>query len=89
MARARSPKASRDDSEFAHAQAWRRHRLLVRAGQALLVVGALVGIIHWLTHLEIFSTTQPPGWLDLAAGYPMAAFLLVLGAVLAGRKKPA
>lgn len=67
---------------------WRRYRIIVRVGQVLIGVGALVAIIHWLTHLEVFGAGQPPGWLDLAAGYPMGAVLVVVGAVLAGRKRP-
>lgn len=69
--------------------AWRKHRRLVRTGQVLLVAGAVVAIIHWLAHLEIFSPgQQPPGWLDLVAGYPTAAVLFISGAMLAGRHRP-
>ena len=32
-------------------RAWRRHRLLVRVGQALMAAGAIVAIIHGLAHL--------------------------------------
>ena len=68
---------------------WRIHRRLVRAGQSLLLAGGVVAIIHWLAHLEIFSPgQQPPGWTDLVAGYPMSGVLLILGAILAGRKRP-
>lgn len=70
------------------ARQWRRHRLLVRLGQALMVLGALVAIVHWLAHLEAFGPEQPPGWVDLVAGYPMGGILVILGAILAGRKKP-
>jgi len=35
-------------------------------------------------HLEIFGG-QPSSLLDLVAGYPTAAFLGILGAILAGR----
>lgn len=70
-------------------KSWRQHRRLVRAGQALMLAGAAVALVHWLAHLEAFGPGQPPGWLDLAAGYPTGAVLLILGAVLAGRKRPA
>ncbi|MBN9151121.1 MAG: hypothetical protein KF739_00775 [Cryobacterium sp.] len=71
------------------AKAWRVHRRLVRAGQALMLAGAVVAIIHWFAHLEFFTPgQQPPGWLDLVAGYPTGGMLLILGAVLAGRRKP-
>ena len=63
----------------------RRRRLLLRGGQALMVAGALVGVSHWLAHLGTFGD-QPPGWVDLAIGYPTAAVLLIGGAVAAGQK---
>ncbi|MDP3208822.1 MAG: hypothetical protein Q8M65_06710 [Rhodoglobus sp.] len=67
---------------------WTVHRRVVRTGQALMVVGALVAVSHWLAHLEAFGPGQPPGWLDLVAGYPTGAIVLIIGAVLAGRKRP-
>ena len=67
---------------------WRRHRRLVHAGQALLGLGALVVISHWLAHLDVLGIGQPPGWLDLAAGYPMGALLLMACAIMAGRRRP-
>ncbi len=68
--------------------AWRRHRRLKRLGQVLMLLGALVAITHWLAHLQAFGPTQPPGWMDLAAGYPVGGLLVVIGAVLAGRNAP-
>ena len=70
-------------------RSWRIHRRLVRLGQVLMIVGALVAATHWLAHLEAFGPGQPPGWLDLVAGYPTGVVLIVAGAVLAGRKRPA
>lgn len=67
---------------------WRRHRLLVRLGQTLMTLGGIVILVHWLAHLEVFGPGQPPGWLDLAAGYPTGAVLLIGGAILAGRRRP-
>jgi len=60
----------------------------VRLGQALMIVGAIVAATHWLAHIEAFGPGQPPGWLDLAAGYPTGVLLLLAGAILAGRKRP-
>ncbi|VXB06269.1 hypothetical protein [Plantibacter sp. T3] len=65
---------------------YRRRQRFLRAGQALMVTGALIGISHWLAHLGAFGPEQPPGWLDLAAGYPMAAAFLIAGAIVAGQK---
>ena len=38
--------------------------------------------------LDVFGAGQPPGWLDLVAGYPTGLLLLIAGAILAGRKRP-
>jgi len=65
---------------------YRRGRVYVRTGQALMIVGGLIAIVHWLAHIEAFGPGQPPGWLDLVAGYPMAAVLIVIGAIVAGQK---
>lgn len=69
-------------------RSWRIHRRLVRLGQILMIVGALVAATHWLAHLEAFGPGQPPGWVDLVAGYPTGGLLLVAGMILAGRKRP-
>ncbi|MBX9719161.1 MAG: hypothetical protein K2X36_10025 [Microbacteriaceae bacterium] len=63
-----------------------RRRLYLRIGQAIMVVGGVMAVIHWLTHLEVFGSEQPPLLIDLAIGYPMAVLLLVLGGVVASRK---
>lgn len=67
--------------------AHRRHRRLVRIGQALMAAGAIVGVWHWILHLGP-TEQQPSAALDLLAGYPAAALLLLLGALLAGRRQP-
>jgi hypothetical protein len=36
----------------------------------------------------VFGPGQPSGWLDLVAGYPTGALLLITGAILAGRRRP-
>ena len=65
---------------------YRRRRKFLRIGQALMALGALVAVSHWLAHLEAFGPGQPPGWLDLVAGYPTGAVLIVAGAILASKK---
>ena len=62
-----------------------RKRRFLRVGQLIMLIGFLVGLQHWLAHLGVFGT-QPPGWVDLAAGYPMAAALILAGAITAGQK---
>jgi len=69
-------------------RSWRLHRRLVRTGQAMMIVGAGVAVSHWLAHIETFGPGQPPGWLDLVAGYPTGGLLILFGAILAGRKRP-
>lgn len=65
---------------------YRRGRLYVRAGQALMAAGIIVAVVHWLAHVEAFGPGQPPGWVDLVAGYPMGMILLIAGAIVAGQK---
>lgn len=73
---------STDDS----AANYRRHRRLVRIGQLLMVVGALVAIIHWIAHLA--PAGQGPSLaLDIYAGYPAGGVLILIGAILAGRSE--
>lgn len=68
--------------------AWRRYRRFKRLGQILMILGLVVAVTHWLAHLQAFGPTQPPGWMDLAAGYPMGGLLVVAGAMLAGQNAP-
>ncbi|OZB82468.1 hypothetical protein [Microbacterium sp. 13-71-7] len=67
---------------------WRRHRRIVLIGKIIMGIGAAVALVHWLAHLEIFGPGQPPGWLDLVAGYPTGVLLIIAGAIFAGRKTP-
>ena len=78
----------KDPAAYDAEKSWSQHRRLVRIGQAVMLAGVLVAVSHWLAHLEAFGPGQPPGWLDLAAGYPMGAILLIVGAMLAGRERP-
>lgn len=83
-----NPQKKNTPAPYDPEKSWRLHRRLVRVGQALMLAGAVVAITHWLAHLEAFGPGQPPGWMDLAAGYPMGGVLLIFGAILAGRKRP-
>lgn len=62
----------------------RKKRRLIRIGQALMVVGAVVGLIHLFAHLGVFGG-QPPGIVDVLVGYPAAGLLMVAGAITAGQ----
>lgn len=67
------------------AQKVTHRRWLKPAGIGLLVIGSGVGVNHWIAHIGIYGA-QPPGWVDLAAGYPMAGLLLVLGGIAVGHR---
>jgi nitrate reductase gamma subunit len=71
-----------DDSQ----RKYRRRQRYLRIGQALIAIGFVVAFIHWLAHLEAFGPAQPEGWIDLIAGYPMGALLIIAGAILMSRK---
>ena len=50
-------------------------------GWALVVAAVVVGVSHFLAHLEVWSFASP-GVMDLTAGYPLAAALGVAGAIV-------
>lgn len=85
VAATKAAKPTLSAEELARKKYWRRRRF-VRIGQALMIIGGLIAIVHWLAHIEAFGPGQPPGWLDLVAGYPMGAVFIVAGAILAGQK---
>ncbi|MDD0856686.1 hypothetical protein NHF46_00555 [Arthrobacter alpinus] len=68
------------------AKNYRHHRFLVRLGQAIMALGLMVGLSHWIAH--VVMTGGPPGIQDLLIGYPTAAVLMIAGAILAGRATP-
>ena len=73
-------------NELDPAEKYRRRRLYLRIGQAIMAVGFVVAVVHWLAHLEAFGPAQPEGWVDLVAGYPMGMLLILAGAIIASRK---
>ncbi|GGC97648.1 hypothetical protein GCM10011512_25770 [Tersicoccus solisilvae] len=65
---------------------WRRYRRLLRAGQAVMALGGLVLLAHWIAHLQ-----PPPGPSaieDIFAGYPAGVLLLLGGGIMAGQRHP-
>lgn len=68
------------------AEKHRRRQLYLRGGQAIMLVGGIVVAVHWLAHLEAFGPSQPEGWIDLVAGYPMGMLLIIAGAIISSRK---
>lgn len=75
--------AERRDAD--RARAFRRRRRLIRAGQALMAVGAAIAVVHWLGHVGVFGA-QPSNLTDLLAGYPAGALVFIVGAILAGQR---
>ncbi|SBW28746.1 hypothetical protein FDG2_5941 [Candidatus Protofrankia californiensis] len=65
-------------------QRYRRKRRIIRTGQVLMAVAAVMALLHLLAHLGTFGG-QPSGFVDLVAGYPAAAVLFLAGAVAAGQ----
>ena len=60
------------------------YRLRRSGGWGLVVVGIAVGIGHWLTHIGAWSFASR-GVMDLLAGYPLAAVLVVAGSIVLSR----
>lgn len=52
-------------------------------GWALVALAVLVGVTHWLAHIGLLYEDTP--LYDLTLGYPTAAFLGVLGAIVLSR----
>lgn len=80
---ARRMRAAASDRQSTH-QRKQWTRIL---GVAIVILGGAIGVSHWLAHLGILGT-QPPGWMDLAIGYPTAALLLAAGGIIIGRRTP-
>jgi len=66
---------------------YRRKGILIRAGQVLMVAAALLALEHVAAHLGAFGQQQPPLLIDLIAGWPLAAVLFMIGAMLAGQRR--
>jgi hypothetical protein len=78
------PLAARADPERLH-RAYRRHRRLVRAGQALMAAGVALALEHVAAHLGAFGAAAPSGTVDLLFGWPMASVIFMAGGVMAGQ----
>lgn len=80
------PQNSAAAKEAARRQ-YRRARVLVRVGQALMVAAALLALEHVAAHLGALGGQQPPLLIDLVAGWPLAGVLFIIGAILAGQRR--
>ena len=62
-------------------KAYRFRRAL---GWGLVGLGIVVGVSHWLSHIQVWGFASQ-GLMDLVAGYPMAAALVIAGSIVLGR----
>ncbi len=74
-------RSSRVTQKSIYTPEYRRLRRRRMAGWALVVVGAVMGIAHMITHLGRLHLL---GYQDLLIGYPMAALLVFVGFALVG-----
>ncbi len=77
-----NPKTPKSDGD----RKWRRRRIFLRTGQAIMIIGGGILVVHWLTHLEVFGAQQPPFFIDMVAGYPAGFLVFIAGAIVASRK---
>ena len=79
-ARARETQAAQKRAEVRQIspEAYRRRRAF---GWSLVVLGAVVGVQHLLSHMGFFTIISR-GWDDLVAGYPLAVLLAIGGAIV-------
>ncbi|OMH36308.1 hypothetical protein [Tersicoccus sp. Bi-70] len=73
---------NRNDAE----SRWRRYRWILRAGQAVMALGGLILLAHWIAHLQ--SPPGPSAMADIIVGYPIGVLLLLGGGIMAGQKHP-
>ena len=60
---------------------WTPRRIL---GWILVAIAVLVAAVHWIAHLGYPVVPLSMGWQDLLLGYPAAALLGVLAAMILG-----
>lgn len=82
VVKARAERTQSNQEAAARAKALlRRYRMRRTLGWGLVVLGILVGIEHWLEHLEVLSLL-PKVIGEVGLGYPMAAVLVIAGAIV-------
>lgn len=90
-ARGKRKQARAGETQAAQRRAAERRQTSLRAyrtkralGWSLVTIGVLVGVSHWLEHLQVF-TIAPKGVEDLLLGYPMAQLLGIAGSIVLSR----
>lgn len=82
----RSPQARKTQTEQQRAEerkqiTLKQYRFRRLLGWSLVGLAVVIGVSHWLAHLGVWGFASP-GVMDLVAGYPVAAALGVLGAII-------
>lgn len=80
------PAARAADAEKVRA-ALLRQRRLVRVGIVLMILAVGIAVEHALAHLGAFGAQQPSVLIDMGSGWPLAAVLFLVGAMLAGQRR--
>jgi hypothetical protein len=80
-ARARQTQVEQREAEKRKQITLRQYRMRRAAGWSLVGLGVLIGVTHWLTHLQVIPVPSQ-GVADLVAGYPMAALIVIAGSIV-------
>lgn len=83
-ARARETQAAQQRAQARKQISLRAYRFRRGLGWGLVALGIVVGVSHWLAHIQLWGFADQ-GLMDLVAGYPMAALLGVSGVIVLGR----
>ena len=78
---ARATRAQQQQAEERRQLTLRQYQMRRIGGWSLIGVGVAVGVSHWLAHLGLWRFASE-GVMDLTAGYPTAALLVVVGSIV-------
>lgn len=81
---ARATRAQQHEASARPKLTLRQYRRRRFAGWSLVWVGVAVGVSHWLAHLGLWSFASE-GVMDVTAGYPLGAVLVVAGSIALSR----
>ena len=82
--RAKQTRADQQRAEERRRMTLFEYRLRRSGGWSLVTFGIIVAVAHWLTHIGAWSFASR-GAMDLLAGYPLAALLVVAGSIVLSR----
>lgn len=78
---ARATRAQQHQAEGRRQLTLRQYQMRRFGGWSLVGVGVAVGVSHWLAHLGLWRFASE-GVMDITAGYPTAALLVVIGSIV-------